>query len=133
MFFDSANRQTCTVKSTTTNTPLHALATLNDPTYVEAARALAQLAMEKGGASDAERPAFAFRRVTGRKPTDAEVKILAAALDKQRKLFAADRDAALKLLKVGDSPRNEKLDAAEHAALAVVCLTILNLDEALNK
>ena len=61
------------------------------------------------------------------------LEILAGAIDKQRKLFAADKDAAVKLLKVGDSPRNEKLDAAEHAALAVVCLTVLNLDEALNK
>jgi hypothetical protein len=133
MFFDSANRQTCSVKTTTTNTPLHALATLNDPTYVEAARALAQLALEKGGGSDAERLAFAFRRVAARKPTDAEVKILAGALDKQRKLFAQDKEAAAKLLKVGDSPRNEKLDVVEHAALAVVCLTVMNLDEVLNK
>jgi hypothetical protein len=133
MFFDSANRQTCSVKTTTTNTPLHALATLNDPTYVEAARALAQLAMEKGGASDAERLAFAFRRVAARQPSEVEVKILAGALDKQRKLFAADKDAATKLLKVGDSPRNEKLDVVEHAALAVVCLTVMNLDEVLNK
>ena len=57
----------------------------------------------------------------------------AAALGKQRKLFAADKGAALKLLKVGDSPRNEKLDATEHAALATTCLMMLNLDEALNK
>jgi hypothetical protein len=133
MFFDVANRQTCSVKTTTTNTPLHARATLNDPTYVEAARALAQLALEKGGATDAERLAFAFQRVAARKPTDAEVKILAGALDKQRKLLAADKDAAAKLLKVGDSPRNEKLDVVEHAALAVVCLTMMNLDEVLNK
>jgi hypothetical protein len=133
MFFDSANRQTCTVKSVTTNTPLHALATLNDVTYAEAARALAQLAMEKAGTTDAGRLAFAFRRVTARQPTEAEVKILVGAVEKQRKLFAADRDAALKLLKVGESPRNEKLDTVEHAALAVVCLMVLNLDETQNK
>jgi hypothetical protein len=133
MFFDSANRQTCSVKTTTTNTPLHALATLNDPTYVEAARALAQLAMEKGGATEAERVGFVFRRVAARKPTDAEVKILAGALEKQRKLFAHDKEAAAKLLKVGDSPRNEKLDVVDHAALTVVCLTVMNLDEVLNK
>jgi hypothetical protein len=133
MFFDAANRQTCTVKATITNTPLHALATLNDVTYVEAARALAQLAMEKGGATDTERLTFAFRRVTARKPTDAQLKILVEALDKQRQLFAADKDAALKLLKTGDSPRNEKLDVVEHAAMAVVCHTLLNLDETLTK
>ncbi|VTR92326.1 Uncharacterized protein OS=Chthoniobacter flavus Ellin428 GN=CfE428DRAFT_0196 PE=4 SV=1: PSD1 [Gemmata massiliana] len=133
VFFDVANRQTCSVKTMTTNTPLHALVTLNDTTYVEAARALAQLALEKGGATDAERLTFAFRRVTSRKPTEAEQKLLGAALEKQRKLFTADRAPALKLLKVGDSPRNEKLDATEHAALTAVCLMMLNLDETLNK
>ncbi|MBA4186948.1 MAG: chromosome segregation protein [Planctomycetaceae bacterium] len=133
MFFDAANRQTCSVKGTTTNTPLHALATLNDITYVEAARALAQLAMTQGGTSDAERVAFAFRRATARKPTEAQVKILVGALEKQRALFAEDKAAAGKLLKTGDSPRNEKLDATDHAALTVVCSLILNLDEVLNK
>ena len=133
IFFDTANRQTCSVKTTTTNTPLHALVTLNETTYVEAARTLAQLALEKGGATDAERLSFAFRRVVCRKPTDAEAKVLTGALEKQRKLFASDKAGALKLLKVGDSPRNEKLDATEHAALASVCLMMLNLDEALNK
>ena len=132
VFFDVANRQTCSVKTTTTNTPLHALVTLNDTTYVEAARALAQLAFEKGGTTDAERLSFAFRRVTARTPTDAEAKILLGAMEKQTKVFA-DKVAALKLLKVGDSPRNEKLDTSEHAALTSVCLMMLNLDETLNK
>jgi hypothetical protein len=120
------------VKTTTTNTPLHALVTLNDITYVEAARALAQQTKEKAD-THAARLAFAIRRVLARKPTDAEAKVLTGALAKQRALFAADKDAALKLLKVGDSSRNEKLDAVEHAALASVCLMMLNLDEALNK
>ena len=133
MFFDSASRQTCSVKNTTTNTPLHALATLNDITYVEAARALAQLAMEQGGVTDAERVAFAFRRVTARKPTEQQVKILVESWEKQRAIFAADKPAAAKLLKTGDSPRNEKLDATDHAAFTVVCLMLLNLDEVLNK
>ena len=61
------------------------------------------------------------------------IAILAAALAKQRKLFAADEPAALKLLKVGDSPRNEKLNAIEHAAFTAVCTMILNLDETLTK
>ena len=133
MFFDSANRQTCSVKSTTTNTPLHALTTLNDVTYVEAARVLAQKAVEQGGVADATRIAFAFRRVVARTPTDAEAKILLGQLDKQRALFAADKERAAKLLKVGDSPRNEKLDAAEHAAMTSLCLLMLNLDEALSR
>jgi hypothetical protein len=130
MFFDVANRQTCSVKTVITNTPLHALATLNDITYVEAARTLAQLAMEQGK-TDSERLGIAFRRCTARKPTDAELQILQGALEKQRIIFAKDQDAATKLLKVGDSPRNPKLDPIDHAAFAVVCGLILNLDEVL--
>jgi hypothetical protein len=133
VFFDVANRQTCSVKTTTTNTPLHALVTLNETTYVESARTLAQLALAEGGTTDAGRLSFAFRRVLARAPTETEAGVLARALEKQRALFAADKGAALKLLKVGDSPRNEKLDAVEHAALASVCLMVLNMDEALNK
>jgi hypothetical protein len=130
MFFDVANRQTCSVKTVITNTPLHALATLNDTTYVESGRVLAQLAMEQAKI-DSDRLTLAFRRCTARKPTDAELKILQGALDKQRAVFAKDREAASKLLKVGESPRNTKLDPIEHAALAVVCGLILNLDEVL--
>ncbi len=63
----------------------------------------------------------------------AQLIVIPAALEKQRALFAADRASALKLLTVGDSPRNEKLNVVEHAALAAVCLMMLNLDEALNK
>ncbi len=132
MFFDAANRQTCSVKGTTTNTPLHALTTLNDTTFVEAGRALAQLAME-AHTTDAERLKFAFARVLSRPPSETESKVLLGALEKQRKVYADDKANALKALKVGDSPRNEKLDAVEHAALASVCLLVLNLDEALNK
>jgi len=132
IFFDSANRQTCSVKTVVTNTPLHALGTLNDVTYVEAARVLAEKAMQSN-ADDAKRLAFAFRRVLARDPNVAEANILLASLDKQRKLFAADPVAAAKLLKVGDSKRDEKLNASEHAAYTAVCTMILNLDEALTK
>ena len=132
MFFDTATRQTCTVKSVVTNTPLHALTTLNEVTYVEAARALAQRAME-GAATDADRLALAFRLVAARRPTTAEATLLAAALERQRKLYAADPAAAAKLLAVGESPRNAKLDVVEHAALAAVCSLLLNLDETLTK
>jgi len=132
IFFDAASRQTCTVKNVITNTPLHALTTLNDVTYVEAARRLAQLALERGGPSDADRLSFVFRRVTARTPTPEEARILADSLERQRRLFAADKDAAAKLLAVGESPHNPTLDATEHAALTIVCHTLLNRDEVLN-
>lgn len=132
MFFDNAARQTCTVKQFRTNTPLHALATLNDITYVEAARALAERVMV--AASDTpSRIETAFRLVTSRKPTSAETEILQSRLNSLRSHFQNDRDAAAKLLQVGESKRNADLDAAEHAAFTSLCNLLLNLDEAISK
>jgi hypothetical protein len=132
MFFDSAARQVCEVKQKRTNTPLHALATLNDITYVEAARALAQRVMLAAPATDA-RLEQTFRLVLARKPSAAEKKILLARLDTLQRQFTADADAAQKLLTVGESKRNEKLAPAEHAAWTGLCSLVLNLDEALSK
>jgi len=132
MFFDSASRQNCTVKAQRTNTPLHALATLNDITYVEAARALAERVMLAAPKADA-RIETAFRLATSRKPTGAEKKILLRRLHALQSQYAADPDAAFKLLQVGESKRNEKLDAVEHAAYTGVCSLVLNLDETITK
>ena len=132
-FFDSTNRQVCVVKPSRTNTPLHALTTLNDTTYVEAARALAQRALRSAGPSDAERIDRAFRLVLARAPADDERRVLLGALERSRREFAADPDAAGRLLAVGESPRDAALDPIEHAALAAVGSVILNLDEALTK
>jgi hypothetical protein len=132
MFFDSASRQTCTVNSVQTNSPLHALTTLNDITYVEAARALAQRLLAEDLSSEA-RIERAFRLVTARRPSELEHGILRARLDTLRKQYAADPDAARRLLSVGESPRNEQLDSVEHAALAGICQLLFNLDEAISK
>ena len=133
MFFDAASRQTCTVKTVRTNTPLHALATLNDVTYVEAARLLAQRVLEQQGLSPSERIACAFRLLTARRPTDEEIVILRNSYERLRNTFTADRKAAEKLLQTGESPRNQRLDLVEHAALTSVCTLLLNLDETLSK
>jgi hypothetical protein len=133
MFFDNAPRQTCMVKQVRTNTPLHALTTLNDITYVEAARALAQRVLREAGPGSAERIEKAVRLVLARRPTAAESKLLIASLDRSRQEFARNPEAARKLLSVGESPRDPALDPVEHAAFAAVCNAILNLDEALTK
>ena len=130
--FDTANRQTCTVRASRTSTPLHALTTLNDPTWVEAARMLAEKSM-KATADPAGRLTHAFRRVLGRKPTDYDLEALVRMHSRQLALYAADADAAKQLLSVGESKRDEALDAAEQAALTSVCLAIFNLDEALTR
>lgn len=130
--FDAANRQTCRVRLATTSTPLHALTTLNDPTWVEAARVLAERAMLTAtGLADQVR--FAGERILCRSINDRELSALTAAYEKQLVFYRADAEACKSLLGVGQAKRNESLPAAEHAALAQVCLALLNLDESLTR
>jgi hypothetical protein len=130
--FDASNRQTCKVRLAATNTPLHALTTLNDPTWAEAARVLAAKAMGMSPKPE-EQLRFAFRRVLGRKPTETDLRILSRALEKQRALYASDPEAARKVIAVGAAPVSDHFPAEDQAALAAVCLGILNLDEALTR
>lgn len=133
MFFDVSARQVCTVKTIRTNTPLHALTTLNDVTYVEAARAFGERMLKDGGKKSDDQIAWAFQRATARKPTKDEARTLAATLATLRKQYAAEPAAAAELLKAGESKRDESLDAVDHAAATALCLMILNLDEVLTK
>jgi hypothetical protein len=132
MFFDGAKRQTCEVKPTRTNTPLHALTTLNETTFVESARAMAEHVIN-GTESRQQRVQNAFRMATGRRATGNEVELLTKRIDSLRKDFAENIEDAKALLSVGDSPRDEKLDVAQHAAYAVVCSVLLNMDETLSR
>jgi hypothetical protein len=130
--FDTANRQTCTVRASQTSTPLHALTTLNDPTWVEAARVLAEKSMKAAGDLDG-RLTHAFRRVVGRKPTAYDLDALKRMHARQLAIYGTDMDAAKQLLAVGESNRDKTLDPAGHAAMTSVCLAIFNLDEALTR
>lgn len=130
--FDASNRQACRVRSAPTSTPLHALTTLNDPTWIEAARSLAQNICLATAEPD-DRLAMAFRRVIGRAPGESDLAILRRALQRQMDVYAQDPTAAELLLKVGASARDERLPLAEHAAYTAVSLAILNLDEALSR
>jgi cytochrome c553 len=130
--FDASTRQTCKVRTSTTSTPLHALTTLNDPTWIEAGRALAERVMLATPTPEA-RLTEAFRRVCARRPTTGELQTLCRTLDRAQTYYTAHPTEAIAYLKVGASPRNEKLNAIEHAAYASVCLAILNLDEALTR
>ena len=131
--FDAPDREKCTARRALTNTPLQALVLLNDPTYVEAARALAQRALVEGGQSERTRIEFAFRLATARRPTDRETAVLRDLLRKQLATFARDRNSALQLLSVGESPRDARLNPAELAAWTMVASTILNLDETITR
>src|SRR5579884_2551013 len=131
--FDVPARETCRVRRARTNTPLQALVLLNDTTYVEAARVLAQRMLKEGGATPEARIAYAFRRALCRRPTPQETQVLAAGLKKRLAHYRADRDAALKLVSVGDSPRDPKLDVSELAAYTITASVILNMDETITK
>ncbi|MCA8975054.1 MAG: PSD1 domain-containing protein [Planctomycetes bacterium] len=132
-FFDTAARQTCVVGQTRTNSPLHALLTLNETAFVEAARGFAQRAWREGGDSAASRIAWAFRAATCRRPDAAELQRLLERYGAGRSRFDADPAAAAALLAVGDSVRDPTLPAAELAALAIVTSILLNLDEVLTR
>ena len=132
MFFDTPSRAVCTVKPTRTNIPLHALATLNDVTHVEASRAMAQRIL-MAAATDDQRVNAAFQLVTARLPADGERAVLLAGLKRAQAKYATAPEEAKKFLAVGESKRDDSIDATEHAAWTVVCLTVLNLDEALTK
>lgn len=133
MFFDTASRQVCEVKQPRTNTPLQALTTLNDITFVEAGRALAEQILLAAPASDRDRILFAFHQILSRRPTDEELQVLSTSVNRLKDEFAADRSAAEKYLAVGQSPRKQNLDLVEHAAYAAFCLGLFNLDETLSK
>ncbi|MAR08620.1 MAG: chromosome segregation protein [Blastopirellula sp.] len=132
MFFDGGKRQTCEVKPTRTNTPLHALTTLNDVTFVEAARAMAQRTLSQDRLSDEQRLAWAFELATSREPEPQEAAILGRRLTALKAQFAADPEAATKLLQVGESTSDENLDRGHQAAFTVICSMLLNLDETLS-
>ena len=133
VIFDAADRNNCAARRQSTSTPLQALALLNDPQLVEAARQLSQLMIRQGGEDDRARASWMFRRVTGRRPSPKEVDVLARLLDEQRSIFAADRESAARLLAVGESRNDPALDPVELAAGAILAGAILNHDGAVNR
>ena len=131
--FDAPDRETCSVRRERTNTPLQALVLLNDPTYVETARGLAERTMHEGGKSNNERVTYAFRIVTGRRPTAAESAILLDEFNQRCTAFKTDAEIAAKLLSVGESQADSNLPIEELAAWTMVARLLLNLDEAITK
>ncbi len=131
--FDAPDREKCVARRAVTNTPLQALVTLNDPTYVEAARAMAQRTLLEGGKDVNSRIVYAFRLALARKPSAQEMKVLRELLAKQLVNYRKDGKAASELLRVGESKADDKVDQAELAAWAMLASAILNLDEAITK
>ena len=132
VFFDTAKRQVCEVKPLRTNTPLHALTTLNDVTYVEAARALANSVLQSEESAE-NRLSLIARRVLGRHISQAERDIWQRSLERARKAFAADSKAAETFLSHGEFRPGASVDKIELAAWSAFCLNVLNLDETVTK
>ncbi len=133
LIFDAPSREVCTARRARTNTPLQALALMNDPQYVEAARVLAERMMKEAGPDPLERMSYAFQLATARKPAGEECTVLVDTFGQQLKAYREKPDAALELLSVGEAKRDETLDAAELAAYTTIASMILNLDETVSK
>jgi hypothetical protein len=131
--FDAPDREKCTARRTNTNTPLQALVLMNDPTYVEAARALAQRVIHEAGKDPGNRIRHAFRLVTAREPNQKEMQILRDLAETQEGRYRRNPEAAKQLLGVGESPADKKLNPQELAAWATVASVLLNLEEAITK
>jgi hypothetical protein len=131
--FDAPSREICQVKRARTNTPLQALELLNDVTYVEAARRLAQLMLNEGGKTAKDRITFAFRRAVARRPTSSELQVLERGLERYRRNFQAEPESAKRLIRHGDSPVDGNVDPVELAAYTATAEVILNLDETITK
>jgi len=131
--FNAPNRETCAVRRERTNTPLQALVTLNDPQFVEAARTLAQKAVLDGGETADAKIDFVAKRLLARSLTDAEKAIVRDSLTVLTAEYKAKPDEAKKLIAVGDSKADPKVDVPTLAAWTMLVNELMNLDEVLNK
>ncbi len=131
--FDAPSRETCTVQRPRTSTPLQSLVVMNDPVYVEAARAFATRILQQRGLSLEEQLAFAFRVALARPPEKRELAVLEKTYREQKANFAQDKKAAEDLLTVGESPHPKDIDAVELAAMTGVANVLLNLNETITR
>jgi hypothetical protein len=131
--FDAPDRETCTVRRARTNTPLQALITLNDPTYLEASRKLAERVLREAPTDFAQRLQFLFRSVTCRVPTDRELAVLTRTWEQQRIHYQSQPQMIDALLSIGESPADKSLEPLELATWTMLASGILNLDETLTR
>lgn len=134
LIFDAPSREECVADRPRSNTPQQALALLNEPASVEAARVFATRIIKDGGADDAAKLTWAYRRAVSRAPTEAERTILLNLLQKHRAAYQSDRTAAETLLKsAGESPLPADADLPEVAAWMSIARTLLNLHETITR
>jgi hypothetical protein len=130
--FDAPNREVCTVDRGNTTTPLQALVSLNDTQFVEASRALGERLAKRTGQDEAKLR-WAFLEVVSREPSAQELAVATKTLARERARYARDTARAQAVLSVGESPRDQQIPAAEHAAWMQVSTLLLNLSEAVTR
>lgn len=133
VIFDAADRNACSVKRQSTNTPLQALVLLNDPQFVEASSALAARMITEGGREPKQRIEYAFRWATSRKPDQEELTALEELLHFELDEFQRHPERVNELLQVGTSDGMKTTPNPELAAYTVVANTVINLSESLQK
>lgn len=131
--FNAPNRETCTVRRERTNTPLQALATLNDPQYIEAARFLAQTMLKQPLADNNARLNFVSARVLSRPFRAEEIAAIEPVLKDLLAYYQGHEEDAKKLIATGESKPDAGVDPVQLAAWTMIVNEVLNLDEALNK
>lgn len=131
--FDAPSREVCVIRRITTNTPLQALVTLNDPVYIEAAQAFGRVVWEQKDLSLEKQVEFAVRRCFGRSPSEAESTRLVELFQTAKSRYAAMPEEARKIATDPIGPLPEGASAEELAAWTLVGNVLLNLDEALNR
>ncbi|MBL8819293.1 MAG: PSD1 domain-containing protein [Planctomyces sp.] len=131
--FDAPSREECTADRSRSNTPLQSLVLLNDPSYVEAARAFAELILKSETPATSDRVHFAFQRALSRNATPDESAVLESLLNRHLAEYQAEPEAAKNLLSVGSRPLPDGIDLPTLAAWTSVARTILNLHEVITR
>jgi hypothetical protein len=131
--FDAPDRETCVMRRARTNTPLQALILMNDPTYVEAARVLAERILMEGGETDEARLNYLFRRVVSRDAVSTEQETLVSLVKSAIARFRQSPERANELLHVGQAASKTQCDPAVHAAWTTVASVILSMDNAITR
>jgi len=133
LVFDAATREECTVQRTNSNTPLQALTVLNDPIFVEAAKAFASRALRDGGSRPADQIAWAFQQAVGRPASREELEVLSQLYKAQLDRLHKSPQSATDFVGVGGSILQTGPNSIELAAMAAVTRAILNLHETITR
>jgi hypothetical protein len=131
--FDAPDRERCSLRQDRTNTPMQAMVLLNDPTFVEASRSLAQRMIQEGGDRSSDRVSYGYKLALATRPDTDRANILLAGLSDYQAHFNQNREDAEALVALGDSEPDAAIDQAELAAYTMLASVILNLDEMITR